>query len=103
MASLIGSGMALDTLSPSFCRDVPYEVSGGLEGVSVREHRGLFCSGCVGKKVLLIVKKGERVIEYPVYSRGVDAFLQECVHRLLKKVGPESCHELVSSEIECGK
>ena len=36
MASLIGSGMASDTLSPppSFCRDVPGEVSGQLEGVS---------------------------------------------------------------------
>ena len=38
-----------------------------------------------------------------VYGMGVDAFLQECAHRLLKKVRPESCHELVSSEIECGK
>ena len=38
-----------------------------------------------------------------VYGMGVDAFLQECAHQLLKKVRPESCHELVSSEIECGK
>ena len=41
MASLIGSGMASDTYPPSFCRDVPCEVSGRREGVSVREHRGL--------------------------------------------------------------
>ena len=45
----------------------------------------------------------ERGFRVTVYSRGVDAFLQECAHRLLKKVRPESCHELVSSEIECRK
>ena len=59
MASLIGSGMASDSLSSRLADDVPCEVSGRLEGVLVREHRGLFCSGCVGKKCSSWSKKRE--------------------------------------------
>ncbi len=59
MASLIGSGMASDSLSSRLADDVPCEVSGRLEGVSVREHRGLFCSGCVDKKCSSWSKKRE--------------------------------------------
>ena len=50
MASLIGSGIALDSLPSRLADDVPGEVDGGSGDCSVREHRGLFCSGCVGKK-----------------------------------------------------
>ena len=87
---------------------------GGVGRGSVRERRGLFCSGCVGKKCSSWPKKERAALMdcslmersfsvTTVYGMGVDALLQECAHRLLKKVRPESCHELVSSEIECGK
>ena len=50
MASLIGSGMASDSLSSRLADDVPCEVSGRLEGVSVREHRGLV-SGWLSEEI----------------------------------------------------
>ena len=72
MASLRGPGMASDALSSRLADDVPGEADGRLEGVSVREHRGLFCSGCVGKKVLLMVKKKRELPSWTALSwKGV--------------------------------